>query len=73
MSQAPNNTEFQAYLNEHHLDPREVAVQSHVRYVTVWSILKNSPITSEHAAQVRVGLYHMTGIAYWGWIKVLFY
>ena len=65
------NLPFQAYLTEHQLDPRKVANQAGVPYVTVWSILRNKPVTALHAAQVRNALFWMTGVPYSEWIATL--
>jgi hypothetical protein len=64
------NTAFQAYLQQHHLEALDVAIKSGVRYLVVWNILHNHPITPDQAAQVRAGLQRMVGIAYEGPIAV---
>ena len=63
------NPDFQAFLTEHELQPLDVALHSGVRYITVWNILKNNPVSAQHAAQVRAGLYKMAGVHYWGTIN----
>jgi len=65
------NIPFQAYLAHYELQPVDVAVQSGVRYVTVWNILKKKPVTAAHAAQVRRGLQKLTGVPYLGPIETL--
>lgn len=66
-----HNRAFQGYRYEHGLHPRDVATQSGVPYVTVWSILRNKPVTYAHATQVRAGLRKMTGVPYVGPIATL--
>ena len=69
--QTPNgNAAFQAYLQQHHLEVLDVAVRTGVRYLVVWNILHNHPVTSAHATQVRAGLQRMTGIPYEGPIAI---
>ncbi len=68
---ARGNLALQAYLTEHQLSPRDVATQAGVPYVTVWSILRNKPVTALHAAQVRNALFWMTGVPYSEWIATL--
>lgn len=67
--QASSNIAFQAYLTEHDLQPLDVAIQSYVRYITVWKIVKDHPINAVSAMRVRAGLYKMTGVRYLGSIK----
>jgi hypothetical protein len=64
------NTAFQAYLRQHHLEALDAAIKSGVRYLVVWNILHNHPVTSAQAAQVRAGLQRVTGIAYEGPIAI---
>jgi hypothetical protein len=55
---------FQSYVNQHHLSLLDVALASQVRYLTVWNIAHQVPVRVRHAAQVRVGLQRLTGVAY---------
>lgn len=55
---------FQAYLLRFNLHPLDVALASHVRYLTVWNIQRGNPITAAQAAQVRTGLYSLTGVPF---------
>jgi hypothetical protein len=66
LEHANENTAFQAYLTQYKLQSLDVAIHAQVRYVTVWNILRNKPITAEHAALVRAGLQRQTGVAYTG-------
>jgi hypothetical protein len=54
------------YLQVHHIEPLQLALAAGVRYLTVWNALHSRPITSEHAAKIRVALHSLTGIAYAG-------
>ena len=61
----PTNT-FEQYLQEHHLEAITVSVIAQVRYLTVWTALKGNPITPAHAAQIREGVFKLTGVPYTG-------
>ncbi|HJT55329.1 MAG TPA: hypothetical protein VJ761_02450 [Ktedonobacteraceae bacterium] len=60
----PSNITFQAYLQQHQLNPLDVALASGVRYATVWNIAHNYPVRAAHAALVRAGLQRLTGVPY---------
>jgi hypothetical protein len=55
---------FQSYLQAYQLSLLDVALASQVRYLTVWNIVHQVPVRVRHAAQVRVGLHRLTGVAY---------
>ncbi|SRR6266568_5614094 len=57
-------TPFQAYLDHYNLNPLDVSITSSVRYLTIWNIQHGTPITSTHAARVRLGLLHLTGVPF---------
>jgi hypothetical protein len=56
------------YLQVHQIEPLQLAMVAGVRYLTIWNALHGRPITSEHAAKIRVALHSLTGIAYAGTI-----
>ncbi len=60
------NTDFDAYMQRHHLDWQTIADASAVRPLTVWSIHHDQPVTPLHAAQVRQGVALLTGEVYSG-------
>ncbi len=55
---------FRAYLQQYELHPLDVSITSKVRYLSVWNLIKGKPITADHAARVRLGLYIMTSVPY---------
>ncbi|HLZ64137.1 MAG TPA: hypothetical protein VKR06_44980 [Ktedonosporobacter sp.] len=65
------NTLFQTYVARHRLELQDIAAYSGVRYVTVWNIVKNKPVTVAHAEQVRAGVQRMAGVPYDGPIATL--
>ena len=60
----PSSLTFQAYLQQHQLNPLDVALASGVRYATVWNIAHHHPVRPAHAALVRAGLQRLTGVPY---------
>jgi hypothetical protein len=62
---------FHAYLVRYRLTWIDVARASGVRGLTVWSIDHDQPVLPVHAAQVRRGLYLLTGEPYTGPITTL--
>ena len=60
----PNSLTFQAYLQQHQLNPLDVALASGVRYATVWNIAHHRPVRPAHAALVRAELQRLTGVPY---------
>ncbi len=65
-----NNT-FHQYLVEHKLLWEQVARASEVPGLTVWSIDHGLAIHPLKAAQVRKGLYQLTGIPFKGYINTM--
>ncbi len=55
---------FRAYVQQYELHPLDVSITSKVRYLSVWNLFKGKPITADHAARVRLGLYTMTSVPY---------
>lgn len=61
---------FAHFLACHQLTILDVALAAGVRLLTVWRVTRDYPISIEQAAQVRRGLYHLTGVRYRGRIRL---
>ena len=55
---------FRRYLQRHQLEPLDVALASHVRYLAVWMIWQGLPIKQTVESLVRQGLFRITGVPY---------
>jgi hypothetical protein len=67
----PAGSAFHTYLTRHRLTWINVARTSGVRALTVWCIDHGRPVHPLQAAQVRRGLYLLTGEQYTGPIAVI--
>jgi hypothetical protein len=61
---------FERFLTRHRLSILDVASAARVRMMTVWRVAHDYPISIDQAAQVRLGLYHLTGVSYRGRIRL---
>jgi hypothetical protein len=61
---------FEHFLARYQLTILDVALAAGVRLLTVWRAMHDYPISIEQAAQVRRGLYHLTGVSYRGHIRI---
>ena len=57
---------FQAYLDRHQLSWSAVACEAGVPCLIVWSIAHGVRVHAAHAAQVRVAVHQLSGVAYTG-------
>ena len=55
---------FRRYLQQHELEPLDVALKADMRCLTVWKIWQGLPIKSQEEARVRQGLFRVTGESY---------
>lgn len=58
------------FLARYQLTILDVALAAGVRLLTVWRVTRDYPISIEQAAQVRRGLYRLTGVRYRGRIRL---
>lgn len=61
---------FERFLARHRLSILDVASAAKVRLMTVWRVAHDCPVSIDQAAQVRQGLYHLTGVSYRGRIRL---
>jgi hypothetical protein len=57
---------FQMYLDQHQLSWSVVAREARVPCLIVWSIAHGVRVQTAPAAQVRVAVHHLSGVAYTG-------
>lgn len=55
---------FRCYIQKHQIEPLDVALNSGVRYLTVWRIWQGLAIKSQYESLIQRGLWRMTGIPY---------
>ena len=55
---------FEGFLTRHRLSMLDVARAASVRLLTVWRVMRDLPVSEQQAAQVRAGLYRLTGVQY---------
>ena len=55
---------FRRYLATDQIEPLDVALQSGVRYLTVWRIRQGQPVHRQEEMLIRQALVRMTGIPY---------
>lgn len=62
---------FQSYLQRHQLTLLDVSLASGVRYLTIWKIAQNQPVSRETVDIVRSVLHRLTGEPFHAYLPYL--
>jgi hypothetical protein len=59
------------YVQEHAIEPLQLALVARVRYLTIYNAINGKPISYTCAQKIRVALHVLTGVAYAGLLPVI--